>query len=253
MGNIIDYPIAMLVVSLAVQWVAAFAGDRLRSRGGPLDDDERTDYSKTLPAALTMLGLIIGFSFSMAVNRYDQRKNYEEAEANAIGTEYVRADLLPAAAAARVRPLLVKYTDQRILFYEVRDASRLRQINSDTAKLQSDLWSAIAPVTTENPTPVAALVASGMNDVLNSQGYTQAAWWNRIPTGAWELMLLVTFACNFLFGYCEQRTHRMQLLILPVIVSVSFYLIADIDSPRGGVIRVVPQNLIALSQSLAPP
>jgi hypothetical protein len=56
-----------------------------------------------------LLGLIIGFSFSMATSRYDQRKNYEEAEANAIGTEYVRADLLPAADAATVRTLLRKY------------------------------------------------------------------------------------------------------------------------------------------------
>ena len=53
----------------------------------------------------------------MAISRYEQRKNYEEAEANAIGTEYVRADLLPAADAQRVRTLLANYTDQRILFY----------------------------------------------------------------------------------------------------------------------------------------
>jgi len=56
-----------------------------------------------LAASLTLLALIIGFSFSMAVSRYDQRKNYEEAEANAIGTEYLRANLLPADDATRVR------------------------------------------------------------------------------------------------------------------------------------------------------
>jgi hypothetical protein len=253
MSNIMDYPIAMLLVSLALQWAAALAGDLLRSRGRPLEGDERNDYSTILPAALTLLALIIGFSFSMAVSRYDQRKNYEEAEANAIGTEYVRADLLPTQAAARVRLLLIKYTDQRILFYRERDAGRLRQINSDTAKVQADLWSAIAPVAMANPTPVTAMVAAGMNDVLNSQGYTQAAWWNRIPAGAWELMVLVAMACNFLFGYAARRSHRAQLLVLPLLASASFFLIADIDSPRGGVIRVVPQNLIALSQSLTPP
>jgi hypothetical protein len=59
-----------------------------------------------LGATLTLLSLIVGFSFSMAVGRYDQRKNLEEEEANAIGTEYARAELLPAAAAARVRALL---------------------------------------------------------------------------------------------------------------------------------------------------
>ena len=68
-------------------------------------------------ATLTFLGLIIGFSFSMAVNRYDPRKNYEAAEANAIGTEYVRADLLPADDAVRVRERLGKYVSQHIAFY----------------------------------------------------------------------------------------------------------------------------------------
>ena len=68
-------------------------------------------------ATLTLLALIIGFTFSMALNRYDQRKIYEEEEANAIGTEYLRAELLPAADAAKVRTLLLNYLDQRVLFY----------------------------------------------------------------------------------------------------------------------------------------
>ena len=252
MIDVMNYPIAMMIGSLLLQWTAAYAGDFLRSRGRALEGDELSAYGTILPAALTLLGLIIGFSFSMAVSRYDLRKNYEEAEANAIGTEYVRADLLPAAAAAQVRALLIKYTDERIRYYTERSENALAPINAETARLQADLWSAVAPVATQNQTPVTALVAAGMNDVLNSQGYTQAAWWNRIPTGAWGLMLLVAMACNFLFGYSERRGHRRPLLILPVLSAISFFLIADIDSPRGGSIRVSPQNLIALSQSLAP-
>jgi len=247
-----DYPLGILLLSLIVQWGGAYVGNLLRSRGRPVEGDERTDFSTILPAALTLLGLIIGFTFSMAISRYDLRKANERTEANAIGTEYLRADLLPAAAASQVRALLIKYTGQRILFYEERGADRLRQIDADAAKLQADLWSSVAPVTKDSPSPVTALVAAGMNDVLNSQGYTQAAWWNRIPTGAWELMLLVATACNLLFGYSERRAHRVSLVILPLLASVSFYLIADIDSPRGGVIHVTPQNLIALSQSLPP-
>src|SRR5208282_5684285 len=107
-----------------------------------------------LAASLTLLGLIIGFSFSMAVSRYDLRKNYEEAEANAIGTEYLRADLLPAADAANVRALLRSYLDQRILFYENRDAQQLRQINATTADLQAQLWSAVRSPAGSQPTPV---------------------------------------------------------------------------------------------------
>ena len=87
-----------------------------------------------------------------------------------------------------------------------------------------------------------------MNDVLNSQGYTQAALWNRIPVAAWCLMATIAVCCNLLHGY-HARTSGI-LLFLPLMVSISFLLIADIDSPRGGHIRVLPQNLISLSQSL---
>jgi len=91
-----------------------------------------------------------------------------------------------------------------------------------------------------------------MNDVLNSQGYTQAAWWYRIPIQAWNLMALIAFACNLLIGYGTRRNHFVLLLIVPVAVSISFFLIADIDSPNGGLIHVVPQNLMSLDASLAP-
>jgi hypothetical protein len=94
-----------------------------------------------------------------------------------------------------------------------------------------------------------ALVVSGMNDVLNAQGYTQAAWWNRIPAAAWGLMLLIAISSNALQGYGEHRISPFTL-VLALIVSIAFFLIADIDSPRHGVIRVSPHNLITLAQSI---
>jgi len=116
--------------------------------------------------------------------------------------------------------------------------------------LQAELWSAVAHVATVQPTPIVALAVSGMNDVLNSQGYTQAAWLNRIPIAAWFLMGLIAICSNLLLGYRERSKDRLALWILPVIVSIAFFLIADIDSPHGGVIRVAPHNLIAMSQSM---
>ena len=201
-------------------------------------------------ATLTLLGLIIGFTFSMALTRYDLRKNYEEAEANAIGTEYLRADLLPAADAARVRALLVEYTDQRILYYTVDNEGQIRQINERTALLQSELWSAVRAPATAQPTPVNALVVAGMNDVLNSQGYTQAAWWNRIPPAAWILMAAMAVCANILVGFATGKSGA--LWVMPVVVSIAFFLIADIDTPRHGLIRVVPQNLLSLADSVRP-
>ncbi|HKW31889.1 MAG TPA: hypothetical protein VJN92_02715 [Candidatus Acidoferrum sp.] len=247
-----NYPLLVFAVSLAAQSLAAGAGDVLRSRVHHLVEEERADLGIELSATLTLLGLLIGFSFSMAIGRYDQRKNYEEAEANAIGTEYVRADLLSAGGAAEVRELLRKYLDERVLSYTTRDRELLAKINRDTAELQSRLWAAVRPEATAQPTPAMALVVSGMNDVLNSQGYTQAAWWNRIPIAAWALMAAIAICCNVLIGYGARRRDWHIFLILPITVSLAFFLIADIDSPRGGAIRVAPHNLISLSESLQP-
>ena len=131
----------------------------------------------------------------------------------------------------------------------------LKQTNTRTAQSQNELWSAIRGPAAENPTPVMALVVSGMNDVLNSQGYTQAAYWNMIPPAAWALMAAIAIGCNLLVGYGSRsmKAGSKLLPILPLIVSVAFMLIADIDSPRHGIIRVSPQNLISLAESLPPP
>jgi hypothetical protein len=248
--NLLNFPLLVFALSFVVLSLSAQAGDTLRNRLRPLQEDERADFGLVLGAILTLLGLLIGFTFSMAISRYDQRKNYEEDEANAIGTEYVRADLLPAGDGARLRELLKKYNDERILFYTVNDPRMLAKVNADTAALQNELWSAARPGAATQVTPVVALAVSGMNDVLNSQGYTQAAWWNRIPVAAWVLLAAVAIGCNFLLGYVAHRTNRRLFLIAPVAVSLSFFLIAEIDSPRWGVIRVVPHNLLSLSQVL---
>ncbi|MGC1448486.1 MAG: hypothetical protein WA830_00480 [Candidatus Sulfotelmatobacter sp.] len=216
-------------------------------------EEERDGFGVVQAAILTLLGLLIGFTFSMAVTRYDQRKNYEEAEANAIGTEYVRADLLPAADAGKIRDLLRNYLDERILFYKTRDERQLEQINASTAQLQAELWTTIQARAAAQPTPIVALAVSGMNDVLNSQGYTQAAWWNRIPTAAWSLMIAIGIVCNLLIGYGARRMGGLFFMVLPLAASISFFLIADIDSPRRGLIRVQAQNLMGLSHSLRAP
>src|SRR5580692_2549406 len=175
-------PFLVLPLSFVLLWLSARLGAALRKRQ-PLDDGMRHDLDVVVAATLTLLGLIIGFSFSMA-------------------TELLSAVTAPAEA--------------------------------------------------PKPTPVLALVVSGMNDVLNTQGYTQAAWWNRIPTAAWVMMMLIAISANVMFGYGARRANAgvIHVVILPLVLSIALFLIADIDSPRRGVIRVNPQNLTSLAQSL---
>jgi hypothetical protein len=249
---ILDYPIPFFALSFVVLALSAWFGAAFLSNQGKIDEDIRDDFATILAATLTLLGLIIGFSFSMAISRYDQRKNLEEEEANAIGTAYVRADLLPAADAVRVRTLLKEYTDVRIRFYSTHDVDELGAIAVRRAKLQADLWTAVQAPAVAQPTAIMALAVKGMNDVINAQGYTQAAWWNRIPHAAWLLLMFIAICSNLLLGYGVHRTKTMRrlLFVMPTVISISFFLIADIDSPRGGIIHVEPLNLKSLAESL---
>ena len=188
----------------------------------------------------------------MAINRHDQREIFEESEANAIGTEYLRADLLPAKSADATKDLLIQYIDQRILFYSKQSPEKIREIRAKTDQLQTALWNEILPTVRTQPTAAIALVAAGMNDVINSQGYVQASWWNRIPITAWALMAAIAVCANILVGFGARNFKKNTglFMIFPFIISVSFFLIADIDSPRGGVIRIEARNLMALKNNL---
>jgi hypothetical protein len=249
---LVDTPGRLAVLAFIAMWSAAHLGIYFRRLKKVAEADERAQLGVIVGTALTLLGLLIGFSYSMAVSRYDQRKNLEEEEANAIGTEYLRAGLLSAAEAARLRGQLKSYLDERILFYITRDEQRVEQINASSTLISVDLWSNVQGAALAQPGANTALASAGMNSVLNSQGYTQAAWWNRIPIAAWGLMLIIGICCNLLLGYGTPRPEtRVQSVyfILPGLVAVSFFLIAELDSPRSGLIRVQPVNLLSLSHS----
>jgi hypothetical protein len=245
-------PLLLFFCSLIALWLAAQIGMRFRAWRSRASIPDETDFNLILGSTLTLLGLIIGFTFSMAVSRYDQRKNLEEEEANAIGTEYLRANLLSEPAATHVRSLLTAYTDQRILYYTTKEREKLSSINASTSRLQSDLWSAVATAASPQPTTLETLAVSGMNDVINAQGYTEAAWRNRVPIGAWAMLFSIAIFANFMVGYSAHKRSSLLILVLPVALSVCMALIADIDAPRGGFIRVLPQNLQALRSSLPP-
>jgi hypothetical protein len=252
MYRLTDNPWLVFGLSLVALWLCAQLGASARRRQEAHGEQAPETFTIVLTASLTLLGLIVGFTFSMAVSRYDQRKNYEAEEANAIGTEYVRAGLMPPGDGATTRLLLRSYLDQRILLYDSRGEDGRKELRQRITQLQRQLWSAVQNAALAQPSALTALAASGMNDVLNSQAYTQAAWWNRIPSAAWLLMWLIALLCNVMVGYAARgaTVRSLLLFILPLLIATAFMLIADIDSPRGGVIRVTAQNLLSLSEQM---
>jgi hypothetical protein len=252
MRFLLDHPVVFLLVMLIVLGCTTRLGAALHARRGPSDDDKRGEFDLVLGATLTLLSLIVGFSYSMAANRYDQRKNLEEAEANAIGTAYARAGLVPEADTAKLRQLLRDYTSMRVQFYTTRDPVQRRELYQNTARQQAQLWAAMVASAKAAPSMLTAQAVVSMNDAINSQSYSQAAAWNRIPTGAWALLCTIAIVATLMIGYRFHPRHqkRKLMLILPSLIAVSMFLIADIDCPLGGVIRVIPQNLIALEAAL---
>ena len=87
-----------------------------------------------------------------------------------------------------MRDMLRKYIDLRLAFNKPGNAQRADEIGQQTAEIQEEIW-ALGALASQ-PTPMTALAISGMNGVLNSQGYAQAAWWNWIPIEAWAMMAL---------------------------------------------------------------
>jgi hypothetical protein len=247
---LIDRPVLLFLAMLALFIGCTTAGVYARLHGHKLTPAERAEFDLVRNAMFTLLGLIVGFAISMAVGRYDLRKGLEESEANAIGTEYVRLDFMPADAASKARAALRTYTDERIAFYGLLEPEAIARNAADTGRTMTALWDAIAPATNASQTAVTALVAAGMNDVLNSYGYTVASWRNRLPVEVWLLLIGVAAGCNFLIGFGAERLSSATHAILPVTASLAILLIADVEGPHNGFVRVHPENLIDAAESM---
>jgi hypothetical protein len=249
--NLLIFPFitfaAWFLVLLGLVWIGAYVSKRARGRTG----HSRVGFTTLRGALLTLLGSVIGFSFSLAILHYEERKHREQGEADAIRNEYMRANLLPSEDAAKIRHILQRYLEQRILFYTQVNVHVLAQISEETTELQNQLRSAVHTAAAEHDNPTYAAVVAGVNNVFRSQDLAQIAWRNSIPVGAWATMIGMAIGCSVLMGYGSRIPRPRAFYIIPVGVSIAFFLIAVLDSPRQGGIRVHPQNLINISQSLS--
>src|ERR1700735_4838391 len=133
--DLLDQPIGIFALALVALWLVTAAGAYLSALNTKRNEKIPDDFGTILGATLTLSALIIGFTFSMSISRYEQRKNCEAAEANSIGTEFARAELLSATDKENVQSLLKLYLAQRIEFYTATNPSSLAIIRSRTSVL----------------------------------------------------------------------------------------------------------------------
>ncbi len=206
--------------------------------------------------ALGLLGLLMGFTFSMATERFETRRALVVSEANAMSTVYLRDQLLGAPYDARLESLMVRYANARLDFFSAGDnPGRLSEAARRTSKLQDDIWRETGQALKRPANaPLATAVLSATNEMFDLASTRAAA---REATVPMPIIWAVTFCAFATAGVCGYgleagaHRHRVASTILFVLIAVALVLIHDVDSPRGGLIRAPQGPLIDEATDLA--
>jgi len=241
----------VIIFGLLIAMIAALEiGRRLGLKARPnLDDAARTQASSLQGAIIGMLALLLAFTLSMAISRYETRRQLVLDEANSIGTTYLRTKLLPAPYAGDAANLLRQYVANRIAFFSAGiDQALLEADNAEAARLQSQLW-AIAQATSaqDNRAIPTSLFVQSLNDTIDLQAKRLAAFQNRVPETVIWLLLGVAVATAAVVGYNNglgNRQHAFGAITLVVVITIVIWVIIDIDRPRRGLIQVSQQSMI---------
>jgi len=212
------------------------------------------DGSGTVLGGLfALLGLLLAFTFGMASARYDGRKQMLLDEANAIGTAYLRADLLPEPVKGEVRTLFRAYVDLRL---EVARSGKVQEAIGPSERIHGELWSRAVRHAEASPTPVAALVVQAVNDVIDMHGKRVALGWrNPIPpTILYTLYLVAVLALGVMGLEGGLRGFRSAAPTLAVVITLATVvaLIVDLDRPGEGLLQVSQQAMAELRASMGP-
>jgi len=208
-----------------------------------------------VPAAvLTLLGLLLGFTFAMAVSRHDARRQLVVQEANAISTTALRARLLPEPQAANAGRLLREYVALRIEAHrETQFSQRFAALRKSSADLRERLWNEAVAAAAKQPTPITASFIASLNETIDLEATRIAAKRNHVPGAVWLLLLCVAGCGMWLTGWEAGMARGHPFLarfVLPLLIALAIALIADIDSPRGALITLDERPLLELHDSL---
>src|SRR3954464_10038027 len=195
-------------------------------------------------AGFALLGLLIAFTFSGALSRFDSRRVTAVAEANAVGTAYLRLDLLPRPAQPRLRDALRDYTDARIATYsKLPDIAAAKAELARSRELQSQIWSlAVAALRLPGVRPsTEQLVVSALNEMFDLATARTAATLIHPPAVIYWMLVALALAAALLAGYQgagEKDYDWIHKLVFAAMVALTVYVIFDIEYPRLGFVRI---------------
>jgi hypothetical protein len=242
--NILDPVPTWAIMLAAALLILAMSevGFRLGRERGPVPEG-RDPSVLVQTSALTLLALLLGFSFSLALNRYDARRSALLREANAIYATFLRAQLLDAKTASAERSDLRRYAAER-LDYAQHDADpQLRQIaDAKSTVLQRDMWGLGAEAARKDPhSTTIPLFINALNDTVALSREEAAILNAHIPDVVIGWLLIIALIASTMMGFGYGREGKRALIfkaVFAVMVALVFGLVIDLDRPQRGLIRV---------------
>ena len=253
--NLAPLPLIGLGIFLlltAAAGIGALVRRRHRAKDGQDDEEANSQEGYVVSAVLGLLALLLGFTFALAVDRFDTRRSLVLQEANAIGTTYLRAQLLDEPHRSRLSALIVRYVDNRLAVSHATTPEETTRLLAVTDALQTRLWA--ATVAAVKPTPdseIAASFVETMNETIDLAAARKIARRAHVPTRVHEMLLIYMMISAGVLGYVVDGRRRLPGGLLLALLTMSMMLIIDIDRPTRGGITVSQRPMEELKASIA--
>jgi hypothetical protein len=229
-------------------------GLRSRARG---EEDTQTWIAAMEGAMLGVLALLLGFTMAMAVTRFDARRLLVVDEANAIGTSYLRTQLVPPPDGPEMAGLFREYVDARLEFAHAGNNVRAIQKARDrSARLQAEIWSRGTAFARQDRSALSLLLLSSLNQTFDLENSNWAAFNAHVPESVLLINALVAVLASSLVGYSfglGGSRNPFTMCWLALCVTLVLAVIIDLDQPKKGLIRVSEQPLIDLQRQMSVP
>lgn len=186
-----------------------------------------------------LVSLLLGFTLTLAAARFAERRSLLIEEAISIGTTYLRAATLPPPYQDNAKRLLREYVDVRLeLDHAGPDLARFDNAASRSRKIQEQLWLDATAVAKIDRTAITAVYVNSLNETIDLHEKRVAAFENRIPLPIWALILSISALAVFTRGSTLSSRFWLTLVLVPITIAISVALIADLDTPTRGLIRL---------------
>jgi hypothetical protein len=240
---------ALGLAMFAAMCVAAWLAARLRTAlGGSAGDNPVEGY--LLSATLALLGLLIAFTFSLAVSRFDARRAMVVAEANAIGTAWLRAGFAKGGADPALQQAIAAYADTRLRLSRGEEDAAVERA---TGPAQAAVRARLAEAVRGTDPPIAAIIITAIGEMFDAASARHAERLARLPGEVVFVLLVYAIVAAGIVGYVIGQSRRRDAIvgaILYALLALAITLILDLDRPMSGAITVDQAPMLAVRAAM---